>query len=77
MENGIETTFVTCIILFIDPFHDFEFLKLLAGALIVFVARVSYEVFLTRPFTKFMRNVKKRIFATKPKNEIEDKTGGK
>lgn len=68
MQNGLETTFITAIILFIDPFHDFGVLKLLAGALIVFLGRVSYEVFLTRPVTRIMRNIKKR-FTAKQKSE--------
>ncbi len=70
MQNGLETTFVTCIILFIDPFHDFGIVKLLVGAFIVFVGRVSYEVFLTRPMTRIMRKIKKKIAEIrKSKNE--------
>jgi len=70
-ENYIEMTLVTCIILFVDPFELLGIAKLFAGAFIVFLWRVTYEVFLTRPLTRFFREVKKKLIKKK-KTDNED-----
>lgn len=71
IQNFIELSFVTCIILFIDPFEFIGVAKLLSGAFIVFLGRVAYEVFLTRPITKFLRHTKKKLFTKKVEKENE------
>ncbi len=62
-QNYVEQTFVMGMILFIDPFELTGIIKLLAGAFVVFIGRISYEVFLTRPFTRVMRHVKKKLMS--------------
>lgn len=63
IQNLAEVSFITCIVLFIDPFSGLGIVKLLTGAFIVFLGRIAYEVFLTRPFTKIFRKVKKKLFS--------------
>lgn len=65
IQNFSKTGFITCVILFIDPFELTGFVSILFSTFLVFVSRIIYEVFLTRPMTRFFRIVKKKLFTKK------------
>ena len=63
INNYTEMTFVTCIILFADPFTFIGFSQLVVGAVIVFGTRIFLETWFSGAVTNFFRKLKKRIFS--------------